>query len=114
MNGTTTWRRLLELAETMLEQVVRAVEVRAQAPDGARAVPARERVLPRGAEELPVDAHQQPRSDSRVPLVGAELGLDRLGQHLHESRHHLELLGQQRRRLLDDAREGREAGTAEA
>ena len=79
----------------------------------AGAVSPGERLLPRRPEELAVHADQQPGGDPRVARVDAELALDRRGQHLREVRHHLELLGLQRGRLLDDPREGREARAGE-
>src|SRR5947208_17131849 len=97
-----------ELAEPALEQLVRSVEVAAEAPDRGRPVLTGERLLARGAEELPVDADQEPRRDARVTLVDVQLGLDRVRQRLHDPRHHLELLRLTRLRLLDDAGERRE------
>ena len=98
----------------MLEQLVRALEIASQPAHGGRPVRAYERLLARCAEQLPVHAHEQPGRDPRVALVDAELLLDRLGQGGREPRHHLELLGLQGRRLLDDPREHGEAGAAHA
>src|SRR5262245_8882985 len=102
-----TTRRPSELAEPVLEQLVGAVEIGPQAPERAGAVPARERLLARGAEQLPVNADDQPRGDACVALVDVELRLDRAGERLREPGHHLELLRLQRGRLLDDPREER-------
>src|SRR5204862_2112151 len=101
MNSAATPRGLLQLAEPVLEQVVRAVEVGAQAPDRGGAVSPLERIPSRGAEELAVDADQQARGDARVARVDAELALDGVGQHLPEAGHDLALLRQQRGRLFD-------------
>src|SRR5437588_619604 len=103
------YRGALQLAEPVLEQVEHAIEVGAQAADGGRPVLAGERPPARGTEELPVDADEQSGRDPRVALLDAELLLDRVGEHLDEMPHHLELLRPQGGRRLDDPREGGEA-----
>src|ERR1043166_6831173 len=103
----------LEFAEPVLEQVVGPVEIRPQATNGSRPAPTVERLLAGRAEELTVDADQEARSDPRIPLVDRQLRPDRVGEDVHEAGHHLELLRLQSLRLLDDARERREAGAAQ-
>jgi hypothetical protein len=113
MNGVEVLLRPLQLAEPVLEEVVRPVEVGAQASGRRRPMAARERLLAGGAEELAVNADEEPRGDARVSLGEGQLRLECLRQDLHETGHHLELLGLERGGLLDDARERREAGAAE-
>src|SRR6266566_2076488 len=73
-----------------------------------------EPVLAGSAKELPVDADEKPCGDARVSLLESQLRLKSVCQHLHEARHHLELLRLQGGGLLDDPREGREPGAAQA
>ena len=97
----------------MLEQLVRPLEVAAQPLDRSRAV------LPASAcLRAPLKiwrwtlisrpaAIRASRSSTPSSLWIAPV------EHLREARHHLELLGLQRRRLLDDPRERGEARAAE-
>src|SRR5260370_14616120 len=92
-SGATDTAGITEAAEPVFEQVVGALEIGAQPPDGGGAVLPGERLLTRGVEDLPVDADEQTGSDPRIAFVHGQLALDRLGQHLIEAGHHLELLG---------------------
>src|SRR6266702_3897669 len=115
MNASRSLPRLagaFELAEPMLEQLVGALQVCAQPPDRSRAVLACERLSARPAEDLAMHADEQARGDASVAFVDTELALDRVGDHLREVRHHLQLLRLQRGRLFDDPRERRETRTA--
>src|SRR2546423_791013 len=67
-----------QAAETVLEKLIRALEVGAQVPLGGGPVAAVERALARDDEELPLDADEQARGHACVELVHAEL----VGDHL--------------------------------
>src|SRR5438874_7153544 len=105
--------RALEASEPMLQQLVRAVEIGPQPPHRGGAVLARERLLARRAEDLPVHADEEPCRDARIALLETGLALNSIGHDTDEARHHLELLRLQRGRLFDDARERGKAGAAE-
>src|SRR5512146_2486049 len=102
-----------EPAEPVLEQRERTIEIAPQLPRGGRAVLAGERLAARGPEDLSVDADQEPGGDPRVAGVDPLL-LEGIGNCLSEQRHDLELLGLERRRVLENAREDREARTRQA
>src|SRR5437764_15148567 len=91
-----------EVSEAVLEQVVRALEVGAQALLRGRSLPAGQGALAGRDEELPVDADEQARRHPRVELVDAELVLDRVAEDAREVGHDLELLGPERRPSFDD------------
>ena len=65
----------LELTQAAFEEEARALQVGAQPPLRAGPVAPGQRVRPRGAEVLPVDADQRVGRDPRVELVDAELAL---------------------------------------
>src|SRR5437899_3445366 len=102
-----------ETTEAVLEQRVGALEIAPQPPRRGGAVLAGKRLRARRAKEVPVDTHQERRCNSRVAGVDSLL-LERIGECLRHERHDLELLRPQRRRVLQDAREGRESRAAEA
>src|ERR671934_2353061 len=106
--------RPFQLTETVLEQLIGAGEVGTKPSEGRGAVLAGERLLPGGVKQLAVYADQQRGCDARVALVDAKLGLDPLRENPREVRHHLELLGLERRRFFDDPSEGRKARATEA
>src|SRR5690349_6265172 len=114
MNCVEASRGPFQLAEPVLEQVVGTVEIGAQTPGCRWPAFAGERLLASGAEELSVDADEEPSGEACVTLVESQLCLERVGQDLDKARHHLQLLCLASRRLLDDARERREAGAAES
>src|SRR5438067_7120884 len=114
MDCVEVLRRSFQLAEPVLEEVVGAVEVGAQAAGRRRPVLAGERLLAGSAKELPVNADEKPCSDARVSLLESQFRLKSVCQHVDEARHHLELLRLQGGGLLDDPRAGREPGAAQA
>src|SRR5438105_1289598 len=101
-----------EPTETMLEQRVRPLEVAAQPPHGSGTVPAGQRLLAGEAEELPVHSDQEPGGDARIARIDS-LQQQRIAKGMRERRHDLELLRPQRGRLLENPREGGEAGAAQ-
>src|SRR5438045_785158 len=92
LGSDSTGIRRLERTETVLEQRVGTLQLRAQAPNRGGTMTARERLGARVAEKLPVHADERARGDLRVERVRAELDADRIGEHASEPRHHLELL----------------------